>query len=125
MNDPIGTDNQRITAFEDLLKGLNVAERRRFLWLEIYAHALQDRTYALTMYANCSELVLNDPTQHAIHGPNIAKYLERMNKANDQLLRLAELLATTEEFDEDDMSVDDIYNRMLPADEASKRSTRK
>ena len=39
----------------------------------------------------------------------MAKYLERMNKSNDQILRLAELIAKEED---KPLNVDDIFSKM-------------
>ncbi len=108
------TDNNKIKAFSDLLDSLKVTDKKKELWKEIYSHALQDRSYALQMYVNCSNIVIGDPTQHAIHGPNIAKYLERMSRSNDQLLKLAELVAAAEEVNDGTMtmSTDEIYEKL-------------
>ena len=40
----------------------------------------------------------------------MSKYLERMSKSNDQILRLAELIAKEEEKNE--ISADDIFNQI-------------
>lgn len=108
------TDNNKIIAFTKLLDDLNVGDKKKELWKEIYSHALHDRSYALQMYVNCSNLTINDPTQHAIHGPNIAKYLERMSRSNDQLLKLAELVAKAEDAipEEQTMTPDEIYQKL-------------
>jgi hypothetical protein len=108
------TDNNKIKAFGELLDGLKIADKKKELWKEIYAHAIQDRSYALQMYVNCSNIVISDPTQHAIHGPNISKYLERMSRSNDQLLKLAELIATAEDNSGEGltMSPDEIYEKL-------------
>jgi hypothetical protein len=36
--------------------------------------------------------VHGNPEQHVIHGDHLSKYMERMEKANTQLLKLAELV---------------------------------
>jgi hypothetical protein len=111
------TDNNKIKAFGELLDSLKVTDKKKELWKEIYGHAIQDRSYALQMYVNCSNMVISDPTQHAIQGPNIAKYLERMSRSNDQLLKLAELVAAAEEISEEGMSMsaDEIYEKLSEA----------
>jgi hypothetical protein len=111
------TDNNKIKAFSELLDSLNVTDKKKELWKEIYGHAIQDRSYALQMYVNCSNVVIADPTQHAIHGPNIAKYLERMSRSNDQLLKLAELVASAEEASGEGFSMtpDEIYEKLSEA----------
>ena len=48
-------------------------------------------------------------TNHLNFGPLMAKYLERMNKSNDQILRLAELIAKEED---KPLNVDDIFSKM-------------
>jgi hypothetical protein len=108
------TDNNKIKAFGELLDDLKVNDKKKELWKEIYGHAIQDRSYALQMYVNCSNVVIADPTQHAIHGPNIAKYLERMSRSNDQLLKLAELVAAAEEASGEGqtMTPDEIYEKL-------------
>jgi hypothetical protein len=108
------TDNNKIKAFSDLLDSLDITDKKKQIWKEIYSHAIQDRSYALQMYTNCSNLVIADPMQHAIHGPNISKYLERMSRSNDQLLKLAELLANSEDAknEETTMTPDEIYEKL-------------
>ena len=49
--------------------------------------------------------------QHTALGPTAAKYLERMCKSNDQILRLAELVAKAEEANAT-ISPDDIFNEI-------------
>ena len=108
------TDNNKIKAFGELLDDLKIGNKKKELWKEIYSHAIQDRSYALQMYVNCSNVVIADPLQHAIHGPNIAKYLERMSRSNDQLLKLAELIAVAEEASDEGqtMTPDEIYEKL-------------
>lgn len=114
------TDNNKIKAFGQLLDDLKISNKKKELWKEIYGHAIQDRSYALQMYVNCSNVVIADPTQHAIHGPNIAKYLERMSRTNDQLLKLAELVAAAEEANNEvqTMTPDEIYEKLSSGDSA-------
>ena len=47
--------------------------------------------------------------QHAIFGPIMSKYLERMAKSNDQILRLAEIISKEEQTS---VSTDDIFNKI-------------
>lgn len=104
--------NAKIKSFKDLMESLgSLSEKRKTLWLDVYTNALQDRDYALTMYTHLSGFVAGDPSQHVLHGPIIAKYLERMGKSNDQLLKLAELVGAAIAAAEADagVSVDDLY----------------
>ena len=45
---------------------------------------------------------------HSTHGGLATKYLERMSKCNDQILKLAELIAREQE-KENELSPDDIF----------------
>lgn len=90
INKPI---NDKITDFKQLLESISSLEdKRKILWLDIYTNALEDRSNAFNMYISLSEHVIADLDKHAIHAPNIAKYIERMSKANEQLLKLASLV---------------------------------
>lgn len=108
--------NDKIEQFDRLLSELSSLEdKRKMLWLDVYTNALQDRDYAFNMYTHLSGFVTNgaDPNVHALHGPNIAKYLERMSRANDQLLKLSELVAAAIEKDAEDKipSRDELYEQ--------------
>lgn len=82
-----------IATFNGLLDTLTTTEdRKKDLWKKIYHNALIDRRNAFLMYHDLVKSINKDPTQHAILGTHIAKYLERMSKANDQIIRLAEIV---------------------------------
>jgi len=107
------TINDKIVSFKKMLDDIvTLEDKRKTLWLDVYTNALQDRDNALNMYRQLSGFVASDPQQHALHGPNIAKYLERMSKANDQLLKLAELVAAAIDKDAEDKAVtsDQLYD---------------
>lgn len=79
--------------FNDLLDTLSTTEeRKKKLWKKIYYNALIDRRNAYTMYLQLVDVVANDSTAHSLHGQTIAKYLERMSKSNEQLIKLAEIV---------------------------------
>ncbi len=114
--------NDKIIEFKQLLNKITTLEdKRKTLWLDVYTNALQDRDNAFNMYTQLAGIVMLDPTQHAVHGQNISKYIERMNKSNDQLLKLAELIdvAMQRMGNDESLSVDEIYERM--ADPPSKQ----
>ncbi len=106
--------NTKIANFADLLASITtLQDKRKVLWQDIYTNALQDRDYAFQMYTHLSGFVAADAQQHALHGPNIAKYIERMSRANDQLLKLAELVNTAleKQSEGEELSQDDLYNK--------------
>jgi hypothetical protein len=59
------------------------------------------------MFAKLVKIAQDKSTEHAVHGKTIATYIERMSRANDQLIKLAELIAkadsTSNTIDPEDM----------------------
>ena len=86
------TEND-LLAFVQLLDSIDtVDERLKLLWKQIYENALMDRRNAYVVWTDLFMAVHGNPEQHVIHGDHLAKYMERMEKANVQLLKLAELV---------------------------------
>ena len=80
------------------------------LWREVYENALVDRENANILF---TDLLLQSRASSAAHekfGSLMSKYLERMTKSNDQILRLAELLS--KEVGENIISTDEIYDQI-------------
>ena len=86
------TDEEHARLFNTLLlDSTDIEPRLRALWLDIYRHAIEDRTTANVFLTNMLQtLAQGDPEKHSLHGPQAVKYLERISRANDQLLKLAE-----------------------------------
>jgi hypothetical protein len=83
--------------FSDLLDSISTMdERKRKLWMLIYKNAIEDRMRALEQYCDLKSIVIGKSTEHAVHGKTIASFIERMSKANDQLLKLADLVEAAE-----------------------------
>jgi len=98
----------KIRDFNDLLSEIdNLTDKKKQLWKEIYENALTDRHHAYTVYMSLINIVGDKSSEHAVHGRSLATFIERMSKANDQLLKLADLISKAEskndEFDPDDM----------------------
>lgn len=92
--DKITQKEQKIAQFSDLLKTLNdIDDKKRMLWIEIYENAIEDRENASILFTDTLLQVKGNAANHNILGPVIAKYLERMSRANDQILKLAEIVA--------------------------------
>ena len=86
------TENDLLT-FVQLLDSIDtVDERLKLLWKQIYENALIDRRNAYMIWTDLYLTVHGNPEQHVIHGDHLSKYMERMEKANTQLLKLAELV---------------------------------
>ena len=90
--------DQKLKSFADLLDSISSLEdKKKVLWKEIYENAITDRENAYMLYSILFVQISNkDETTHSILGMVMNKYMERMSKATDQLIRLAELLADAE-----------------------------
>jgi len=83
------------------------------IWNEIYSNAFQDREKASMLVTNLWKEITTDPEKHALYGGTMTKYLERMSKSNDQLVKLAELMQKSESNIEDEVvDIDDVYDKI-------------
>ena len=100
-DDPVMTfdDVSRKTEqFGALLESIeNLEDKKKHLWREIYENAIVDRMNAYMLFTDVYGTMTGDKADHVTLGPMMAKYIERMNKANDQLLKLADIIAKEEE----------------------------
>ena len=88
-------------------------DKKKVLWKQIYNNAVLDRRNAYIMFGDLFSKVHGNVSDHAIHGPVLSKYMERMEKSNAQLIKLAELLDEAVAEDEDDlMDESNIYKHM-------------
>ena len=100
-----------IKDFADLLDSLQSKEdKKKLLWKEAYENALYDRENANILLTDLLLQVKGSVPLHTSLGSIMSKYLERMSKSNDQILRLAELFAKEEE--KEQISSDDIFNQI-------------
>lgn len=81
-----------LNEFRDLLNAFNIDSKLKNLWFLTYKNAMIDRKNALIMWDDLSNAVFGKPEMHTIHGDKLAKYMERAEKANGQLLKLSELI---------------------------------
>ena len=101
----------KLEKFSDILDGLVTTEdKKKLLWKEIYENALEDRESAKILFEDLMLQSMGNTANHAMFGTSMAKYLERMSKSNDQILRLAELIAKEE--DKSQISADDIFSQI-------------
>ena len=65
------------------------------------------------LVTNLWKEITADPEKHALYGVTITKYLERMSKSNDQLVKLAELMQRSNaEVVEEEVNIDDVYSQI-------------
>ena len=89
--------DQKVEQFSDLLQQLeSMEDKRKMLWVEIYENAVTDRENAALLFTDAYIQMQSGTAEHISLGSTMSKYLERMNKANDQILRLAELISKAE-----------------------------
>ena len=109
--DKVDSANVKIDQFSDLLDGLkSTTDKKKMLWKEAYQNALEDRENAHILFTDLLLQVRGNTTNHMQFGVLMTKYLERMSKSNDQILRLAELIAKEE--DGQQISPDDIFDQI-------------
>lgn len=103
---------QKIHDFSELLKGIeSLDEKKQQLWKEIYENAIADRQNSYVMFSQLARIVHEKSTEHAVHGKTIATYIERMSRANDQLIKLAELIAKAQSGD-DTINAEDMFSKI-------------
>ena len=104
--------SKKVDKFSDLLDSIEALEdKRKHLWKEIYENALVDRENAGMLFTDIYTETQGNAMQHTALGPTAAKYLERICKSNDQILRLAELVAKAEETG-NTITPDDIFDKI-------------
>ena len=92
------TTEEKIKDFADLLDELeNTKDKKKLLWKEAYRNALEDRASASILVDDLLLQIQGNLNNHQQFGTIMTKYLERMSKSNDQILRLAELISKEEE----------------------------
>jgi hypothetical protein len=108
--DSLDEKEKKIKQFSDILDSLTSTEdKKKMLWKEIYENAVNDRENAGILFTDALMQVKGNTANHNILGPVVAKYIERMSRANDQILKLAELIAQEES---KEMSMDSIYDKI-------------
>ncbi len=91
---------KKLEDFSRLIEQIdNLPDKQRALWREAYENALADRHNAFLMFREAVKVTQSanqvgafSSNELAVHGKTIATFLEKMSKANDQLLRLAEMI---------------------------------
>lgn len=98
--------------FADILDSIETLEnKKKMLWKEIYENAISDREKAKLLFNDAYISMQGGVNEHMNIGAVMSKYMERMSKSNDQILKLAELIAKEEEKSEA-VSEDDIFSKI-------------
>ena len=103
---------ERIRDFGEILQDIeSVDDKMRRLWKEIYENAIADRQNSYVMFTKLVKMTGDKSSEHAVHGKGIATYIERMQRANDQLVKLAELIADAKKKD-DALNPDELFEQI-------------
>jgi hypothetical protein len=103
---------EKIKDFSSLLASIeNLEDKKKKLWTEIYENAITDRQNAYMLFVKLSNIIENKSTEFAVHGKTMTSFIERMGKANDQLIKLADLIASADQKN-DNYNPDDLYEKM-------------
>ena len=116
MEDTVGisdrTVEDRIRDFSNLLNEIeSLNDKKKRLWTEIYENAISDRQNSYAMFLRLAKIVQDKSSEHAVHGKTMSGYIERMSKSNDQLIRLAELIAKAEE-ESEEINPDEVWSKI-------------
>ena len=108
----VENQKEKIDSFAELLDSLSKTEdKKKLLWKEAYQNALDDRENANILLVDLLKVSIGNTANQIQFGPMMSKYLERMSKSNDQILKLAELIAKEQE-EADTMSDDEIFSKI-------------
>ena len=103
---------KKIENFADILDNISTLEnKKKVLWREIYENALEDREKAKLLFNDAYISMQGGVNEHMNIGTIMSKYIERMSKSNDQVLKLVELISKEEEKSEN-ISDDDIFSKI-------------
>lgn len=107
------TIESKIRDFSDLLAQIDgVSDKKKKLWKEIYENAVTDRQNSYVLFTKLVDIVQDKSTEHAVHGKTLATYIERMSRANDQIIRLAELVSKSEKKDDAEIDPEEMFKRL-------------
>lgn len=100
--------DKKVQSFKQIIDSIEtVDEKKRILWKEIYENALQDRESASVLFTDVWMQIRGNSANHNLLGPVAAKYIERMSRANDQIIKLAEMLTAEEN---KSIDTDDVFS---------------
>ncbi len=102
----------KMKEFSDLLDSIDSLEdKKKLLWREIYNNSIIDRMNAYMLFTDIYTTMQGGTNDHVQLGATMSKYIERMNKSNDQLIKLAELISKEEE-KAASIDIDDMFSKI-------------
>ena len=104
--------DKKIAEFNKVLQKIEHADnKKKLLWKEIYENASIDRQNAHILFVEAYTTMSQGTTEHATLGTTLTKYLERMSKSNEQLLKLADLISKSEN-EHASINADELFSKI-------------
>jgi len=104
--------SEKVKQFSELLDSIELStDKKKMLWREIYENALTDRDTAQSLLNEAHSEMQGGAFEHSTMGPTLSKYLERMSKSNEQILKLADMIGKAEET-ASKIDPDDIFSKI-------------
>jgi hypothetical protein len=86
-------DKELVTMFNGMVRlAEHVDPKQKFLWQRIFKNAIDDRRIASVLLMDLYINTVQDADKHVMHGDLLSKYMERMEKANQQIIKLSEIV---------------------------------
>ena len=105
-------NSRKLDKFSEMVENLeNIESKEKILWKDIYENAINDRENAHILFVEAYTSMGTSSAEHIGLGSILTKYLERMNKANDQILKLADLISKSTTA-ADKINADDIFDKI-------------
>ncbi len=87
------TDDELKDQFGKLMQtAVHADPKHKFLWHRIFRNALDDRRVASILLMDLYMATIQSSDKHVMHGDLLSKYMERMEKANAQIIKLSEMI---------------------------------
>jgi hypothetical protein len=103
---------EKTKKFEEMLSELiSIDDKKKLLWKEIYENSNMDRQNAYVLFVEAYTQMRTGTAEHVAIGSTLSKYLERMNKSNEQLIKLAEIIAKAET-ENSKIDPDDLFSQI-------------
>ena len=110
--DKLQKTDEKVKDFSDLLETIEaVTDKKRLLWKEIYQNAVIDRHNAGMLFTDAYKSMQPGVTEHVTLGVVLTKYLERMCKSNEQILRLADVISKSEQ-QASHLDAEDVFSKI-------------
>lgn len=92
---------ERVKDFTEILDKIETLDdKKKQLWKEIYENCISDRQNAYALFIKLCGICQSKSSEWAVHGRTIVQMQERMGRANDQMLKLADLIHKAEKANE-------------------------